>query len=238
MVYGELGRYPLLIAAKMRILSFWARLITSQETNISCMLYKLLYKIHVSNFYHNEWLMYIKKTLCECGFPVFWDQQNIPGNLNYFKFLLNLRLKDQVFQSWSADMHNNSKCVVYRMYKVNLTFENYLTEFSDYLRFSYLRFRCRNNNFPVERGARENIPRILRICTFCNDGSIGDEFHYLLQCKHFLKDRLLYLKCRSFINPSTLTFKQIMNPTSSLLPLCKFINVIIKKCFINICMIS
>ena len=26
MVYGELGRYPLLIAAKMRILSFWARL--------------------------------------------------------------------------------------------------------------------------------------------------------------------------------------------------------------------
>ena len=42
MVYGELGRYPLLIAAKMRILSFWARLITSQETNISRMLYKLL----------------------------------------------------------------------------------------------------------------------------------------------------------------------------------------------------
>ena len=46
-VYGELGRYPLLIAAKMRIMSFWARLITSQETKISCMLYKLLYKIHV-----------------------------------------------------------------------------------------------------------------------------------------------------------------------------------------------
>ena len=61
MVYGELGRYPLLIAAKMRILSFWARLITSQETKISCMLYKLLYKMHVSNFYHNEWLMYIEK---------------------------------------------------------------------------------------------------------------------------------------------------------------------------------
>ena len=59
MVYGELWRYPLLIAAKMRILSFWARLITSQETKVSCMLYKLLYKMHVSNFNHNEWLMYI-----------------------------------------------------------------------------------------------------------------------------------------------------------------------------------
>ena len=59
MVYGELGRYPLLIAAKMRILSFWVRLITSQETKISCMLYKLLYTMHVSNFYHNKWLMYI-----------------------------------------------------------------------------------------------------------------------------------------------------------------------------------
>ena len=48
MLYGELGRFPLLIPAKMRILSFWARLITSQETKISCMLYKLLYKMHVS----------------------------------------------------------------------------------------------------------------------------------------------------------------------------------------------
>ena len=50
MVFGELRRYPLLIAAKMRILSFWARLITSQVTEISCMLYKLLYKMHLSNF--------------------------------------------------------------------------------------------------------------------------------------------------------------------------------------------
>ena len=55
----------------------------------------------------------------------------------------------------------------------------------------------KNNNFPVERGARENIPRRLRICTYCNDGSIGDEFPLpILQCKHFPKDRLLYLKCR------------------------------------------
>ena len=133
----------------------------------------------------NGWCV-LKKTLCECGFPVFWDQQNIPGNFNYFKSFLNLRLKDQFFQSWSADMHNNSKCVIYGMYKVNLTFENYLTELPDYLRFSYLRLRCRNNSFPVERGARGNISRILRICTFCNDGSIWDEFHYLLQYS-FLK---------------------------------------------------
>ena len=128
-----------------------------------------------------------------------------------------------------CDMHNNRKCVVYRMNKVNLTFENYLTELPDYLRFSYSRFRCQNNNFLRKEVLGKNIPRILRICTYCNDGSIGDEFHYLLQCKHFLKDRLLYLKWRSFINPSTLTFKQIMNPTIFLLPLCKFINVIIKN---------
>ena len=61
MVYGELGGYPLLIAAKMRILSFRARLITSQETKISCMLYKLLYTMLLSIFYHNKWLMYVKK---------------------------------------------------------------------------------------------------------------------------------------------------------------------------------
>ena len=65
------------------------------------------------------------------------------------------------------------------MYIVNLAFENYLPEIPDYLRFAYSRFRCRNNNIPVERGAMENIP------TYCKDGSISDEFHYLMQCKHF-----------------------------------------------------
>ena len=53
----RIRKISIIIAAKRRILSFWARLITSQETKINCMLYKLLYKIHVSNFQHKEWLM-------------------------------------------------------------------------------------------------------------------------------------------------------------------------------------
>ena len=34
MVYGELGRYPFLIAAKMRILSFWARLLPVKKPKL------------------------------------------------------------------------------------------------------------------------------------------------------------------------------------------------------------
>ena len=41
----------------------------SRETKISWMLYKLLYKMHLSNFYHNEWLMYIKKNFVWMWFP-------------------------------------------------------------------------------------------------------------------------------------------------------------------------
>ena len=67
-------------------------------------------------------------------------------------------------------MHNNNKCVACIMYKINLTFEKYLTELSNYLRFAYSRFKCQNNNFPVERGARENIPRIPGTQNM-NDGS-------------------------------------------------------------------
>ena len=82
MVYGELERYPLLIAAKMRILPFWARLNTSQESKISCMLYKLLYKMHVSSFYHNEWLIYIKKNFMRVWFPIILGSTKHNGEFN------------------------------------------------------------------------------------------------------------------------------------------------------------
>lgn len=41
MIYGELGRYPLEIQIKTRIISYWSRILTGKDTNIAKLIYDL-----------------------------------------------------------------------------------------------------------------------------------------------------------------------------------------------------
>ena len=43
MVYGELGRYPLEIDIKVRMISYWCKLIQGKQSKVSTIAYKLLY---------------------------------------------------------------------------------------------------------------------------------------------------------------------------------------------------
>jgi hypothetical protein len=48
------------------------------------------------------------------------------------------------------------------------------------------------HKLPVENGRWENIARENRICPLCNNGEIGDEFHYLFKCQYFGNQRKNY----------------------------------------------
>jgi hypothetical protein len=45
MIYGELGRYPLSINIKVRMISFWCKLVNSQGDKLSSTLFGVLKKI-------------------------------------------------------------------------------------------------------------------------------------------------------------------------------------------------
>jgi hypothetical protein len=63
MLYGELGRYPLNVTVKLKILSFWSRLIDGKQSKLSSLIYRLLYlKTHVLSINH-LWL--IKFRVCQ-----------------------------------------------------------------------------------------------------------------------------------------------------------------------------
>ena len=67
-IYGELGRVPLIVLRKIRILKYWKKIISSQES--------LLYKVYVlqanelnSGFINeNSWVFQLKSILDELGF--------------------------------------------------------------------------------------------------------------------------------------------------------------------------
>ena len=90
-------------------------------------------------------------------------------------------------------------------------------------------FRTRNHRLPIEVGRWSGIQINQRLCSFCNE--LGDEFHYLMTCKHFELERKYYLKRYYYIRPNIVKFGQLMNMRKvvDLKNLCRFINIIIKQ---------
>ena len=60
------------------------------------------------------------------------------------------------------------------------------------------RIRASSHHLGIEMGRQAKpkpIPVDKRICSYCSDNSIDDEYHFILKCKHNSTDRyLLYSK--------------------------------------------
>lgn len=228
MVHGELGTIPLSISANVRTLSYWAKLVTSEGNKISVILYRLLLKLHEQNIYHSPWLIHIQTLLNNTGFPGIWTNQALPASVEWFKNAVSLRLKDQFFQKWSAEVFASGKCYNYRMFKQTFKFETYLVELPTQLRKILTKFRCRNHSLPVEKMAYRGISREHRICHCCQMNEIGDEYHYIFKCTKFLAERKKYIDKNYYNNPSSDKFHKLMNGSKpQLVKLCKFIQIIL-----------
>ena len=56
MVYGELGRYPLEIQIKERVVGYWGRLIMGKEGKTSRKMYDYLLTLYNEGLYTSPWL--------------------------------------------------------------------------------------------------------------------------------------------------------------------------------------
>ena len=63
MVYGEFGRFPLSIQVKVRMLKFWAKILTGKNSKISFKMYLLLLYLHRNNIHSCKWILCIEKML-------------------------------------------------------------------------------------------------------------------------------------------------------------------------------
>lgn len=66
MLHAELGRYPLDITIKSRMIGYWLSVVNSEDTRIA----KTLYKLHfheAANGHNLKWIIYIKNILVSTG---------------------------------------------------------------------------------------------------------------------------------------------------------------------------
>jgi hypothetical protein len=66
MVLRELGRYPIEVKFKLRMISFWSRLIQS-ESKLSSILYKLMLSLYEQNQQHFKWVKCVESIFNEVG---------------------------------------------------------------------------------------------------------------------------------------------------------------------------
>ena len=123
MLYGELGRYPLEITIKTRIIGFWTRIITGNQYKFVNFLYQKLCQTGMQQF---KWLKNVQSILQEVGRNDLWIKQNevIPKNTQY---IVKQILMDQFVQKWRQSLTQSSKVINYSLLKDDFIFEQYLT---------------------------------------------------------------------------------------------------------------
>ena len=89
MVYCELGRLPMIVIRKLRIIKYWVKLL---KTN-NCILQNIYEEMN-SYLFEESWVYKVKELLCGLGLYSFWLSQTVP-NEKLFLFQVKQRLTDQ-----------------------------------------------------------------------------------------------------------------------------------------------
>ncbi len=179
MVYGELGRYPLEVTIKLKMVNFWHKLVKGDQ-KLSGKMYRLIFHLHDNQQLESKWLSYLKSVFDECGFSEIWNVQQFV-NTNFLKNNVKQRLQDQFIQKWFSDISSTSRGEFYGNFKDTFILEPYLLRLTHALRIYICKLRTGNLKFPIETGRWRNIPRENRVCPLCMTG-LGEEFHYICTC--------------------------------------------------------
>lgn len=219
MIYGELGRYPVSINIKCRMISFWSRLILGKQQKISLGIYK--YMLNHPR-YEFKWLNKIKDILISVGRNDLWLNQQ--ASINLHKHVKQI-LIDQFKQKWFSELDHSNKSRFYKSIKDTHGLEMYFKTLRPHQIVTLFRIRTANHNLPIERGRWEGINISDRQCTLCDYNEIGSERHYIFSCPYFSDARNKYL---SNINLHEINIIQMLTSKSVYLlaDLCNFLNYV------------
>lgn len=176
-VYGELGKIPLDILRKERILKYWSKIINNPGS--------LVHKAFIHQRETNDiWVNNVRVLLNNLGFTYLWDSVG-PISISQMNNVIE-RLHDQYYQTWYSSLDNLPKLSTYRTFKHTIGMEKYLNSITnDNHRIALTRIRCSAHKLAIEEGRFRNIERNNRKCLFCNMNVVEDEYHFILVCPCF-----------------------------------------------------
>ena len=183
-VYGELGKVPLDIVRKERILKYYFKVIKAHDN--------LLNEIFVDQVNCNiagSCAFNVSSLFNELGFSYLWNDSQTT-KLQLSKVIE--RLHDQYYQSFYGSLNMSSKLKFYFSIKTCIGEEKYLNCIHcDKFRIALSRLRCSAHKLAIEEGRYRNIKRQERKCIFYSMNVVEDEYHFILFVLVFVISELI-----------------------------------------------
>ncbi len=118
MLYAELGRHPLAVIVKTKMLSFWNRIVSGKQYKLSFMVYEYISALPT---FHSKWTHFIQQILNETGHPGAFVNATEKVNIKHIK----ATLVDQFIQTWNVKLNESGKGRNYNIFKGSVNLENY-----------------------------------------------------------------------------------------------------------------
>ena len=159
---------------------------------------------------HRDWCTNVRLTLRDLGLSEYWENQDCLVANNNIDFLIP-NVKTVLIQNyklwWEKEVVKTDKHPILRTYitfKPSLAIEPYLFLLKNinYCR-ALVRFRVSSHRLQIELGrhTKPKTPIEKRICVYCDDNSIDNESHFLIQYKYLESERQsLYTTIEKYIN--------------------------------------
>ena len=233
LLLGETGFLPLEYYIKIKMINFWITLISGQRDKISFKIYILCLTLFNEGKLNFEWLEYIKSIIIECGLSYVFTRQlefDLKWLKNTFLNQIKVALKSLILQKWGNEVENASKCFYYRHFHSKPTLQKYLKILPENAWLPILKLRTANHKFPIEIYSWSITfkDRMKRLCTLCQTGEVGDEYHYVLICPVFLEARKELIQKHYYSRPSVFKFLELINSENKiiLVKLAKFLKIV------------
>ena len=194
-IYGELGRVPLIVKRKERILKYWFKIKNSSDIvlNNAYLNEFLIVDQDSGSFRIKYWASELKSMLNDLGFSYLWNADTIT-NIQLQKVIE--RLYDQYLQKWFSELRTMSKLSTYNSFKSGFAIEKYLScNINEKYRIALTRLRCSSHSLEIEIGRYHynRTDRQNRLCKLCNMNMVENEYHFVLVCPAYNDLRRQYL---------------------------------------------
>ena len=212
------------------MLLFWVKISEGKEVKLATRMYWSMFKLQNQGIYSFKWIQKIKSILESTRYLNIWAIQELYDTKGSIMKNIIQTLFENNVSEWYTKVETGSRCTNYKIFKQNLELEFYLTKLNPCQRINMSKFRCGYNNLPVNK-YRFQGNEYDKMCKLCNFGEMGDEFHYLFQCKYFKRERKLYIKRYFRTRPSTYKMKELLNTRNNktLRNFAKFQGLILSK---------
>jgi hypothetical protein len=212
LLYCELGRLPLAVIRKLKIIKYWMKL---RQTD-NCILKECLKQMLLDN---DDWIVNIKNVLYTMGLGFIWENEHIDKCMYT---IVEQRIRDTHKQEIMSRISSISRGEIYQHLIDNFCLQYYLTKHINPVYKMYItRFRLSSHNLNIEQGRYVNVIRERRLCTMCNCNDVEDEFHFIFKCPLYDDLRKTYIKNYYYRKPSVFKLVQLLS-VNNVKELCNF----------------